>query len=81
MTGGSATLKAKPFSAVRSKAEPWNEERTRRCVVCAWSLRGYHTNMNNEKIANTLHQLADLLEFTGANPFRLRAYRIGGLII
>ncbi len=37
--------------------------------------------MNNEKIANTLLQLADLLEFTGANPFRLRAYRNGGRII
>ena len=37
--------------------------------------------MNNEKIANTLFQLADLLEFTGANPFRLRAYRNGGRII
>lgn len=33
--------------------------------------------MNNEKIANTLSQLADLLEFTGANAFRLRAYRNG----
>jgi len=37
--------------------------------------------MNNEKIANTLLQLADLLEITGANPFRLRAYRNGGRII
>ena len=33
--------------------------------------------MDNEKIANTLSQLADLLEFTGANAFRLRAYRNG----
>ncbi len=33
--------------------------------------------MNNEKIANSLLQLADLLEFTGANAFRLRAYRNG----
>ena len=39
------------------------------------------TRMNNEKIANTLSQLADLLEFTGANPFRLRAYRNGSRII
>jgi len=31
--------------------------------------------MNNQKIADTLDQLADLLEFTGTNPFRLRAYR------
>ena len=37
--------------------------------------------MNNEKIANTLSQLADLLEFTGANAFRLRAYRNGARII
>ncbi len=31
--------------------------------------------MTNQKIADTLEQLADLLEFTGTNPFRLRAYR------
>lgn len=37
--------------------------------------------MNNEKIAKTLTQLADLLEFTGANAFRLRAYRNGSRII
>ncbi len=37
--------------------------------------------MNNEKIAKTLSQLADLLEFTGANAFRLRAYRNGARII
>ncbi|MEL7496241.1 MAG: DNA polymerase/3'-5' exonuclease PolX [Planctomycetota bacterium] len=37
--------------------------------------------MNNEKIAKTLHQLADLLEFTGANAFRLRAYRNGARVI
>ncbi len=33
--------------------------------------------MDNAKIAKTLDQLADLLEFTGANAFRLRAYRNG----
>jgi DNA polymerase (family 10) len=33
--------------------------------------------MDNEKIAKNLTQLADLLEFTGANAFRLRAYRNG----
>ncbi len=33
--------------------------------------------MDNEKIAQNLTQLADLLEFTGANAFRLRAYRNG----
>ena len=37
--------------------------------------------MDNQKIAKTLAQLADLLEFTGANPFRLRAYRNGARII
>ena len=31
--------------------------------------------MTNQKISDTLEQLADLLEFTGTNPFRLRAYR------
>ena len=31
--------------------------------------------MTNQRIAQTLEQLADLLEFTGTNPFRLRAYR------
>ena len=41
----------------------------------------YHQGMNNEKIANTLSQLADLLEFTGANAFRLRAYRNGARLI
>lgn len=33
--------------------------------------------MDNEKLAKNLNQLADLLEFTGANAFRLRAYRNG----
>ncbi len=37
--------------------------------------------MDNEKIAATLDQLADLLEFTGANAFRLRAYRNGARVI
>ena len=37
--------------------------------------------LDNQKIAKTLAQLADLLEFTGANPFRLRAYRNGARII
>ena len=37
--------------------------------------------MDNEKIAKTLDQLADLLEFTGANAFRLRAYRNGARLI
>lgn len=37
--------------------------------------------MTNEKIAKTFNQLADLLEFTGANAFRLRAYRNGARVI
>lgn len=32
-------------------------------------------SISNEHIAATLEQLADLLEFQGTNPFRLRAYR------
>lgn len=31
--------------------------------------------MNNAQIAETFDLIADLLEFTGANPFRVRAYR------
>ena len=37
--------------------------------------------MTNQNIAKTLLQLADLLEFTGANAFRLRAYRNGARVI
>ena len=37
--------------------------------------------MTNEQISRQLVQLADLLEFTGANPFRLRAYRNGARVI
>lgn len=33
--------------------------------------------MDNEQIAKTLEQLADLMEFQGANAFRLKAYRNG----
>ena len=33
--------------------------------------------MDNKKIADTFDQIADLLEFQGANPFRIRAYRNG----
>jgi DNA polymerase (family X) len=33
--------------------------------------------MNNARIADTFDLIADLLEFTGANPFRVRAYRNG----
>jgi len=44
-------------------------------------IKRYHPDMNNEKISKNLSQLADLLEFTGANSFRLRAYRNGSRII
>ncbi len=37
--------------------------------------------MNNKRIADTLEQVADLLEFQGANPFRIRAYRKGAKTI
>jgi DNA polymerase (family 10) len=37
--------------------------------------------LSNDKIADQLEQLADLLEFTGANPFRLKAYRNGARIV
>jgi len=33
--------------------------------------------MNNVRIAEAFDQIADLLEFQGANPFRVRAYRNG----
>ncbi|MEN0110943.1 MAG: DNA polymerase/3'-5' exonuclease PolX [Planctomycetota bacterium] len=33
--------------------------------------------MNNREIAAALDEVADLLEFQGANPFRVRAYRNG----
>ena len=33
--------------------------------------------MNNARIADVFDQIADLLEFQGANPFRVRAYRNG----
>ena len=37
--------------------------------------------MTNQKIAQTLDLLADLMEFQGANAFRLRAYRNGARVI
>ena len=37
--------------------------------------------MNNELIAAHLEQLADMLEFQGANAFRLKAYRNGARVI
>ena len=37
--------------------------------------------MTNEKIAESLERLADLMEFQGANAFRLRAYRNGARTI
>ena len=37
--------------------------------------------MNNPEIAATLDQLADLLEFQGANAFRIRAYRNSSRVI
>ncbi len=37
--------------------------------------------MNNAQIAATLEQLADLLEFRGENPFRVRAYRNAARVV
>ncbi len=37
--------------------------------------------MTNDRIADTFDQIADLLEFQNANPFRVRAYRNGARII
>ena len=37
--------------------------------------------MNNKRIADTFEQIADLLEFQGSNPFRIRAYRKGAKTI
>ncbi|MGB6042990.1 MAG: helix-hairpin-helix domain-containing protein, partial [Pirellulales bacterium] len=37
--------------------------------------------MTNAKIADVFDQIADLLEFEGANPFRVRAYRNGSRVI
>ncbi len=37
--------------------------------------------MNNAQIADTFDHVADLLEFQGANPFRIRAYRNGARTI
>ena len=37
--------------------------------------------MTNSQIADVLDEVADLLEFTGANAFRVRAYRNGARAI
>ncbi len=37
--------------------------------------------MTNAEIAAVLDQIADLLEFEAANPFRVRAYRNGARAI
>jgi len=37
--------------------------------------------MSNTQIADIFDEIADLLEFTGANPFRVRAYRNGARTI
>ena len=37
--------------------------------------------MTNDQIADVLDQVADLLEFDGANPFRIRAYRSGSRVV
>ena len=37
--------------------------------------------MDNGKIASLLEEMAELLEFRGENPFRIRAYRNGAKAI
>ena len=37
--------------------------------------------MTNAQIADIFDEMADLLEFQGANPFRVRAYRNGSRAI
>ena len=37
--------------------------------------------MTNDQVADVLDQVADLLEFEGANPFRIRAYRGGSRVV
>ena len=37
--------------------------------------------MTNGRIADTLDRIGDLLEFEGANPFRVRAYRNGARVL
>ena len=37
--------------------------------------------MTNSRIADMFDQIADLLEFQAANPFRVRAYRNGARVI
>ena len=56
--------------------------------VCRWKGRhtecaGYNENtpMTNADIADIFDQVADLLEFQDANPFRVRAYRNGARTI
>ena len=39
------------------------------------TLAPYHGGMNNRDIAAIFDEIADLLEFQNANPFRVRAYR------
>ena len=43
--------------------------------------RVYYPGMNNVRIAEVFDLIADLLEFQGANPFRVRAYRNGARAI
>jgi len=41
----------------------------------------YDASMNNARIADELDLIADLLEFQGANSFRVRAYRNGSRVV
>ena len=50
-------------------------------VLSAHRPAGARKSMNNSQIATEFERLADLLEFQGANPFRIRAYRGGARVI
>ncbi len=53
----------------------------RNSYVAGGHKRLYHACMTNARIADELELIADLLEFQGANPFRVRAYRNGARVV
>lgn len=53
------------------------ESLTKLCLELDWERR----KLDNSKLADTFDELAELLEFRGENPFRVRAYRNGARAI
>lgn len=49
--------------------------------LAASASRRHGSKLDNSKIADALEELAELLEFRGENPFRIRAYRNGARAI